>query len=127
MGPSLEVGGLADAHVVAEGVDCSALGAVDCRLAAAVIGRPLAVDDAEARVVVLDVQRAEQLERRAVRVERHVPNAQRGAEPRDEVVIPVGSCVTQNVGFAICVPDEGERRKPLEVLVAEQPRAQPLH
>ena len=41
------VGGLADAHAAAEGVDCSALCAVGCRLAAVVVGRPLAVNDAE--------------------------------------------------------------------------------
>ena len=75
---------------------------------------------------MLGAQRVE-LERRAGRVERNVPNAQRGAEPRDEVTISVGTCVTHIVGFAMPVPDEGERRKPLEVLVAEQPRVQSLN
>ena len=76
---------------------------------------------------MLGAQRAKQLERRAGRVDRNVPNAQRGAEPRDEVVIAAGACVTHDVGLAISVPDEGERREPLEVLVGEQPRVQPLH
>ena len=102
-----------------------ALGAVGCRLAAVVVVRPPAVDDAEERIV-LGAQRAKQLERRAGRVDRNASNAQRGAEPRDEVVVAAGACVNHDIGLAISVPDEGERREPLEVLVGEQPRVQPL-
>ena len=76
---------------------------------------------------MLGTQRVEQLKRRAGRVERDVPNAQRGAEPRDEVVVAAGTCVTHDVGLAKAVPDEGERRKPLEVAVGEQPRVKPMH
>ena len=65
---------VADAHGVAEGVDRSAFRAVGGRFAAVVVGRPLAVDDAE-ECVVLGAQRVEQLERRVWRVDDDVPDA----------------------------------------------------